>query len=374
MKYFIIAGEASGDLHASNLVAEIRKRDVAADVMGLGGDLMVKQGVRLVRHYRHMAFMGFSAVVKHLPEVMKNIRVTKETMEVFRPDVLILVDYPSFNMRMAKFAKKTLHCPVYYYISPKIWAWKTYRIRSIKRYIDRMFTIFPFETEFYAKYNYKVDYVGNPTQETIDAALDEYLTREAFCEAHNLPNKPIIALLAGSRKQEIASCLPTMIAAVSAFKDYQWVVAGAPGVEKTLYEPWTSQGYIVFNATYQLLQVASAAVVNSGTATLETALIGTPQVVVYATPGGRFTYWLKENFLKTRFISLVNIIAGKEVVRELVAHLFTVDRLQAEIDNLLNDKNYRHRICDDYQNIGTILGHSHAAAIAADLMLSALTK
>lgn len=374
MRYFIIAGEASGDLHASNLVAEIKRKDAVADVIGLGGDLMAKQGVRLIRHYRHMAFMGISAVIKHLPEVMENLRITKEAMEAFCPDVLVLVDYPSFNMRMAKFAKKTLHCPVYYYISPKIWAWKTYRIRSIKRYIDRMFTIFPFETEFYAKYGYKVDYVGNPTQETIDAALDEHLTRETFCKTHNLPNKPIIALLAGSRKQEIASCLPTMIEAASAFKDYQWVVAGAPGVERTLYEPWASQGHIVFDATYQLLQVASVAVVNSGTATLETALIGTPQVVVYAVPGGRFTYWLKENFLKTRFISLVNIIAGKEVVRELVAHLFTLDRLQTEIDFLLNDKNYRHRMCEGYQNIGTILGHSRAAATAAELMLSALSK
>ena len=372
MRYFIIAGEASGDLHASNLVAEIRRRDATADVIGLGGDLMQKQGVRLIRHYRHMAFMGFSAVIKHLPEVMKNIRVTKEAMEAFRPDVLILVDYPSFNMRMAKFAKKTLHCPVYYYISPKIWAWKTYRIKSIKRYVDRMFTIFPFETAFYAKYNYKVDYVGNPTQETIDNALDAHLTREAFCEAHNLPNKPIIALLAGSRKQEIASCLPTMIEAASAFKDYQWVVAGAPGVERTLYEPWASQGHIVFDATYQLLQVASAAVVNSGTATLETALIGTPQVVVYAAPGGRFTYWLKENFLKTRFISLVNIIAGKEVVRELVAHLFTQQQVEKELHALLLDEQARKDVLDGYQLIRNALGRNSAARNAAQLIVESL--
>lgn len=372
MRYFIIAGEASGDLHASNLVAEIRRRDAAADVIGLGGDLMQKQGVRLIRHYRHMAFMGFSAVIKHLPEVMKNIRVTKEAMEAFRPDVLILVDYPSFNMRMAKFAKKTLHCPVYYYISPKIWAWKTYRIKSIKRYVDRMFTIFPFETAFYAKYNYKVDYVGNPTQETIDNALDAHLTREAFCEAHNLPNKPIIALLAGSRKQEIASCLPTMIAAASSFKDYQWVVAGAPGVERSLYEPWASQEYIVFNATYQLLQVASAAVVNSGTATLETALIGTPQVVVYAAPGGRFTYWLKENFLKTRFISLVNIIAGKEVVCELVAHLFTQQQVEKELHALLLDEQARKDVLDGYQLIRNALGRNNAARNAAQLVVESL--
>ena len=372
MKYYLIVGEASGDLHASNLMKALRHEDPKAEFRFFGGDLMTAVGGTRVKHYRELAYMGFIPVLIHLPVIFANMRLCKEDIVNWQPDVVILVDYPGFNLNIAKFLKAHTHIPAFYYISPKIWAWKTYRIKSIKRYVDRMFTIFPFETAFYAKYNYKVDYVGNPTRETIDNALDAHLTREAFCEAHNLPNKPIIALLAGSRKQEIASCLPTMIAAASSFKDYQWVVAGAPGVERSLYEPWASQGHIVFDATYQLLQVASAAVVNSGTATLETALIGTPQVVVYAAPGGRFTYWLKENFLKTRFISLVNIIAGKEVVCELVAHLFTQQQVERVLRTLLLDENVRREMLDGYKEIRQILGKHSAASNAARMIVESL--
>ena len=374
MRYFIIAGEASGDLHASNLMRELKKQDSQAEFCFLGGDLMLTEGGKIIKHYREMAFMGFVAVAKNLGKVLKNMDECKQAIVDFKPDVLILVDYPSFNLRIARFVKENLNIPVYYYISPKIWAWKEYRIKEIKRYVDCMFTIFPFETEFYAKHNYPVEYVGNPTVDSIFLRPNLSQTFEEFCELNKLKHKPIIALLAGSRKQEISACLPLMVEAATRFKDYQVVISGAPGIDLEYYTAILKRkpANIVFGQTYELLQHAKAAIVNSGTATLETALIGTPQVVVYHQALGRLAFWLKDIFIKVKYISLVNLVAEKEVVKELIAHLFTVENMTAELNKLLNDKVYRQKMVNEYAEIKKSLGNAGAAERTAKKMIEKL--
>lgn len=363
MKYFIIAGEASGDLHASNLMRELKKVDSSAEFCFLGGDLMQAQGGKMVKHYRKMAFMGFVAVLKNARTVLNNMSDCKQAIVDFRPDILILVDYPSFNLRMARFAKETLNIPVYYYISPKIWAWKEYRIKEIKLYVDRMFTIFPFETAFYAKHNYKVEYVGNPSIDSVCLRPNQQQTIAEFLSINNLPDKPIIALLAGSRKQEISSCLPRMLEAAKRFPEYQIIIAGAPGIDSDFYNSFLKNNdvQIVFNQTYELVQQARAAIVNSGTATLETGIIGTPQVVVYHMSFGRIVYFMKDYVLKIRFISLVNIIAQKDIVMELTGHKFTTENVALELDKLLNDTNYRQTMLEEYAIIKEELGEPGAA-------------
>ncbi|HEY5509198.1 MAG TPA: lipid-A-disaccharide synthase [Paludibacter sp.] len=363
MKYFIIAGEASGDLHASNLMSELKKKDANAEFCFLGGDLMQAQGGKLIKHYRKMAFMGFWGVLKNARTVLKNMSDCKQAITNFMPDVLILVDYPSFNLRMARFAKKTLNIPVYYYISPKLWAWKEYRIKEIKLYVDRMFTIFPFETAFYAKHDYKVEYVGNPSIDSVCLRPNQDQTFDEFCAINKLSKKPMIAVLAGSRKQEILACLPRMLDAAKRFPQYQTIIAGAPGIDDDFYNSYLKKNdvHIVFGQTYELLQQARAAIVNSGTATLETAIIGTPQVVVYHMSFGRLVYFLKDYVLKIRFISLVNIIAQKEIVNELTGHKFTVDNVADDLNKLLNDTNYRQSILDEYAKIKAELGEPGAA-------------
>jgi len=368
MKYFLIAGEASGDLHASHLMHELKKQDLKAEFCFLGGDLMWTEGGEMIRHYRQMAFMGFIAVLKNLSVISVNIKDGKQALLKFQPDVLILVDYPSFNLRMAEFAKKKLNIPVYYYISPKIWAWKEFRIKKIRRYVDRMFTIFPFETEFYAKHRYPVEYVGNPTVDAVEEFKKAYRGNfQTFRQSNNLVDKPVIALLAGSRRQEIKSCLPRMVEAAMQFPDYQPVVAGAPGVEKDFYFSVLKDTSVavVFGQTYELLFHAEVAIVNSGTATLETALIGTPQVVVYHVAFGKVAYWLKKLFIKVKYISLVNLIAGKEVVMELYAHLFTVENVKNELNRILTDAHYRQNMKNEYKKVSEILGEPGAASRAA---------
>jgi lipid-A-disaccharide synthase len=376
MKYFIIAGEASGDLHASNLMRELRNTDSEAEFCFLGGDLMQAQagGGRMVKHYRQMAFMGVVAVVRNAKTVLKNLSDCKQAIIDFQPDVLILVDYPSFNLRMARFVKENLHAQVYYYISPKIWAWKEYRIKEIKRYVDKMFTIFPFETAFYGKHNYQVEYVGNPTVDSVYTRPNQQQTFAEFCAENHLPQKPVIAMLAGSRKQEIVGCLPRMIEAGLRFPDYQVVIAGAPGIDAELYDSILKgrKVSVVFGKTYELLQQAKAAVVNSGTATLETALIGTPEVVVYHVPCGRLGYLVKEIVVRTGFVSLVNIVAGKLVVKELLAHLFTPKNIAAELDLILNDKTYRQTMLSEYSIMKSALGEAGTAERAAKKMVSSL--
>lgn len=367
MKYFIIAGEASGDLHASNLMRELRVADSNAEFCFLGGDLMQAQGGKMVKHYRQMAFMGFVTILRNARTVLKNLSDCKQAMLDFKPDVLILVDYPSFNLRMAHFAKQNLNTKVYYYISPKIWAWKEFRIKQIKRDVDKMFTIFPFETEFYAKHRYPVEYVGNPTVDSVCTRPNQGQTFAEFRSENNLPDKPIIAILAGSRKQEILGCLPRMIDAGLRFSDYQVVIAGAPGIDADFYQSILNgkNVHIVFGKTYDLLQQSKAAVVNSGTATLETALVGTPQVVVYHVPLGRIGNFVKDIFIQVKFVSLVNIVAEKLVVKELLAHLFTVENIATELEKILKNENYRQNMLTEYSNIKKSLGEPGAAEHAA---------
>jgi len=376
MKYFLIAGEASGDLHASNLMREIKNNDPAAEFCFLGGDLMAAQGGKPVKHYRDMAFMGFVAVLRNLKTVLKNINDCKAAITSFKPDVVILIDYPSFNLRIAKFVKETSEIPVYYYIAPKLWAWKEYRIREIKKYVDRVFTIFPFETEFYRKHNYKVEYVGNPTVDSVNTLCWRDENVSEFCKRHALSEKPIIALLPGSRRQEIAACLPTMIEAAESFPEYQIVISGAPGIEAGFYQQFSEVAAhpVITGDTYQMLLHAKAAVVNSGTATLETALIGTPQVVVYHVIGGRLAILGKNLFIKTKYISLVNIVAQREVVKELIAHLFTVRNIHTELRSILENSESALKMKADYREIAENLGNKEAAVNAAKLMLQHLNE
>jgi len=374
MKYFIIAGEASGDLHASNLMRELRIADTQAEFCFLGGDLMQAQGGKMIKHYRDMAFMGIVAVLKNARTVLKNLSDCKQAITDFQPDVLILVDYPSFNLRMARFVKENMNTKVYYYISPKLWAWKEYRIKEIKRYVDKMFTIFPFETAFYAKHNYDVEYVGNPTVDSVCTRPHQDQSFADFCAENKLPTKPIIAILAGSRKQEIVGCLPRMVDAGLRFPDYQVIIAGAPGIEADLYNSVLKSRdvSVVFGKTYELLQQSKAAVVNSGTATLETALIGTPEVVVYHVPLGRIGYFVKEMVVRVKFVSLVNIVAEKLIVKELLAHLFTVKNIAAELDLILNNTTYRQTMLQNYSIIKKALGEPGTAERAAKKMVELL--
>jgi len=374
MKYFIIAGEASGDLHASNLMRELKVEDAQADFCFLGGDLMQAQGGKMIKHYRKMAFMGFWGVLKNARKVLNNINECKKAIISYQPDVVILVDYPGFNLPMARFTKEKLNIPVYYYISHKIWAWKEHRIKAIKQYVDKLFTIFPFETTFYARHNYPVEYIGNPSVDSISARPNQQQTFSEFCTINKLSKKPIIALLAGSRKQEISACLPRMIQATQRFPEYQAIVAGAPGIAPSFYKSLLKDKSvrITFDQTYELLQQAKAAVVNSGTATLETALIGTPQVVVYNVYFGRFMMLLKDYFVKVKYISLVNLVAEKEVVKELMAHFFTVENVSKELDNILHDKTYRENMLHEYNVMKDSLGGPGAASKAAKKMVEFL--
>jgi len=370
MRYFLVVGEASGDLHASNLMAEILKLDNNAEFCFLGGDLMQAVGGEMVMHYRQMAFMGFITIVRNLGKVLRNFDVCKSAIHRFQPDVVILVDYPGFNLRIAKYVKQHTTIPVYYYIAPKIWAWKEHRVNKMKKYVDRIFTIFPFETAFYAKHQVAVEYVGNPSVDSISNRPLQNQSFETFCELNGLSNKPVIALLAGSRKQEIVKCLPRMLQAAATFRNYQVVIAGAPGIDPSFYDQFdvATKATLVFNQTYQLLQHASAAVVNSGTATLETALIGTAQVVVYHVPLGRVGDWIKNVFLKVKYVSLVNLIAEREAVVELLAHQFTVQNVTKELDKLLNNKDIKAELTADYNLIKKTLGEAGTARRAAVLI------
>jgi len=374
MKYYLIAGEASGDLHASKLMNALKKEDPQAQFRFFGGDLMQAEGGTLVKHYSEMAYMGFIPVLLNIDKVLHNIRLCKSDIEEFHPDVLILVDYPGFNLRMAKFAKTRLNIPVHYYISPKIWAWKEYRIKDIKRYVDKMYSILPFEIPFYQKHHYQIDYVGNPTVD--EMAMRPFADEkfDSFISENNLENKPIIALLAGSRKAEITANLPTMIDAASSFTDYQLVIAGAPGISPDFYHTFISgkRVSIVFEKTYRLLQQSSAALVTSGTATLETAILKVPQVVCYKMGGGKITYNLFKHILKVKFVSLVNLIADREIVKELLVHLFTTENVKNELDKILNDPDKRKQMLQGYAEVAERLGNPGAPQNAAKKIVTTI--
>ena len=370
MKYFLIAGEASGDLHGSRLIAELRRRDPEAQFRFFGGDLMAQSAeVEPIVHYRNMAFMGFVNVLLNIDKIFHLQRLAERELLDFKPDKVVLIDYPGFNLRFAKFVKHNLpFVEVDYYIAPKLWAWKEYRLKSIKRYVDRMFTIFPFETEWFGSRGYKVEYVGNPSVDSVSAFMTEDFDEAKFRAENGLDSRPIVALLAGSRRQEIRSCLPIMTQLAERYVDCQFVVAAAPGVEAEFYESVIGKTgvKIIYGATYPLLRVARAAVVNSGTATLETALFRVPQVVVYKVFGGRLTMLLKPLLIKTPWVSLVNIIAQREVVSELLAHNYTLERTDAELRDILVDGDRRQQIFHFYDEIIRTLGPTGADVRCAE--------
>ena len=375
MKYYLIVGEASGDLHASHLMSELKKQDPSAEFRFFGGDLMKAVGGNLVRHYKDLAFMGFIPVLLNLRTIFANMRFCKEDVVSWNPDVLILVDYPGFNLNIAKYIKKNTSIPIYYYISPKIWAWKEYRIKNIRRDIDEMFSILPFEVDFYKKHNYPIHYVGNPTVDEIVAFKSSYKeTIGEFTSRTNLGTKPIIALLAGSRKQEIKDNLPRMIESASAYKDYQLVLAGAPGVDKSYYDEFIkgTNVQLIFGETYPLLSHSHTALVTSGTATLETALFKVPQVVCYYTPVGKIIAFLRKKVLKVKYISLVNLIVNRLIIQELVADTMTKKHLDKELNKLISDDKYRKTMLDNYKEMQVILGEEGAPTHAASKMIDLL--
>jgi lipid-A-disaccharide synthase len=372
MKYFLISGEPSGDMHAAELMCGIKTYDPEAEFQFFGGDLMLAQGGTLLKHYREMAFMGILPVILNIKKIRRNFNDCEKAILNFKPHLVVLIDYPGFNLRIARFSK--LHnFKTAYYISPKIWAWKTKRVFEVKRWVDQMYTIFPFETAFYKKYDYEVNYVGNPVFDLIQFELEKPVNFELFCKTNHLSAKPIIALLAGSRTEEIKGLLPIMEQLADFFPDFQLVVAGAPNQSNTFYRSIMKKGIsVVFNQTYQLLRVSSAAVVTSGTATLETALLNTPQVVVYKMGMGWLLERLKKYILKTKFFSLVNLIADKQVVTELFQSEVTVQNIQHELDKILNNNIHRSSILKGYDEIAGKLGSKGAAGKAAAAIVKSL--
>ena len=376
----MIVGEASGDLHASRLMRSLRQYDAKAEFRFFGGDLMKAEGGTLVRHYRDLAYMGFIPVLLHLPTIFKNMSFCKRDIVEWKADVVILVDYPGFNLDIAKFLHKNTSIPVYYYISPKIWAWKEWRVKSIKRDVSEMFSILPFEVAFYERrHHYPIHYVGNPTAEEVRTFKDGYSeTKEEFCRRNGLePSKPIIALLAGSRKQEIKDNLPAMLASVKAVAaDYQCVLACAPSIDDSYYRKVIGQGSVlmVHDDTYPLLAHSTAALVTSGTATLETALFDVPQVVCYETPLPKIIRWGFNHVIKCDYISLVNLVADKEVVPELFADRFSVDNIKRHLLALLPGTADREKMLAGYELVRQRLGTESAPDNAARVMVDLLKK
>ena len=378
MKYYLIVGEASGDLHASNLMRALKEQDPEASFRFFGGDLMSAVGGTRVKHYKELAYMGFIPVLLHLRTIFKNMDYCKQDIVDWQPDVVILVDYPGFNLKIAEYLKKNTTIPIYYYISPKIWAWKEYRIKNIKRDVDELFSILPFEVDFFKGHQYPIHYVGNPCVDAVEVYRKNHAESFGdFVASNSLSDKPIVALLAGSRKQEIKDNLPMMLEAAKPFVDkYQLVLAGAPGVDPAYYQKYVGKDMpvkIVFGQTYRLLQQAKAALVTSGTATLETALFRVPQTVCYYTPVGKLISFLRRHILKVKYISLVNLVANKEVVRELVADSMTVANVRSELNALLNDEEYRGQMLKEYDRMIKILGPAGASHQAASKMIELLS-
>ncbi|MFD0931640.1 lipid-A-disaccharide synthase [Psychroflexus salinarum] len=367
MKYYIIAGEASGDLHASNLMQAIREKDTSADFRFWGGDLMQEVGGTLVKHYRELAFMGFWEVITNLKTILKNIKICKEDVSRFQPDAIIFVDYPGFNMRIAKWAKGQ-GIATHYYVSPQIWAWKENRIKDIKRDVDHMYVILPFEKDFYEeKHDFKVHFVGHPLLDQIEKRKE--ISFEDFKHKHQLDDKPIIALLPGSRKQEISKMLTVMLSVVPNYPSYQFVIAGAPSQDEEFYKSIVSDSKVklIQNDTYNLLSKSHAALVTSGTATLETALFDVPEVVCYK--GNLISYLIAKQIVKLDYISLVNLIMDREVVKELIQNEFTSKKLKIELDKIL-DSSKRKTLLSDYKDLKTKLGGVGASRRTAELIVN----
>ncbi len=374
MKYYLIAGEASGDLHGSNLMLEIKKEDPEAEFRFFGGDLMEKAGGELVKHYREMAFMGIVNVVLNLRTISRNLNFCKKDILDFRPDVLILIDYPGFNLRIAEFAKKQ-NIKVFYYISPKIWAWKAYRIKKIRAFVDEMFTILPFETEFYGKHKMDVHYVGNPLLDSIAMFRKKTLPRNEFLTKNNLDERPVVALLAGSRVQEIKKTLPLMVKIAEFYPDFQFVVAGVNSIDIKLYLRFLNKSgvKIIFGQTYDLLNNAHTALIASGTAALETALFNVPQTVIYKVEGGWVVDFIMRNFVfDMAGVSLPNIIMNREIVREYIQVKMTLKNVKNEMDKLLYNKQYRNKILEDYSRLRKLMGEPGSSKRAAKKMTEIL--
>lgn len=383
MKYYLIAGEASGDLHASNLMKALQQRDAEAQFRFFGGDAMAAVGGTMVMHYSQLAYMGFVQVALHARPILEGMRLCKRDITSWSPDVVILVDYPGFNLKIARFVKSHTSIPVWYYIPPKIWAWKQHRIRDIRRDVDEVFSILPFEVPFYATHHYTIHYVGNPCADAIADYRRQAVSRETFVSRNSLSDKPLVALLAGSRKAEIRDNLPRMLEAIREFPDVQPVVAGAPGIMPEFYTPLLKSYNdthpqvpvaVVFGQTYPLLDHAHAALVTSGTATLETALMRVPQVVCYYTKMGKLVSFARRLILKVPYISLVNLIAGKEVVPELVADGMNVANIRHHLRPLLDDTPTRQTMLDSYDTLIESVGEAGVSARTAGHMLELKKK
>lgn len=372
MKYYIIAGEASGDLHGANLIASIKKKDPRAKIRAWGGDLMKKQGATLVKHYRDLAFMGFVEVLLHLKTILKNLSFCKKDIKRFAPDAIILIDYPGFNIKVAKFAHK-LGIKVYYYISPQVWAWKKRRVYTLKEVVDKMLVILPFEKAFYDEYDVDSHFVGHPLLDELSKV--KTVNKKLFVKQNNLDSKKeIIALLPGSRKQEVSRMLEVMLKVVKMFPDYQFVVGCAPSLPEEYYKELVGDSNVnlVFNKTYDLLQVASAAVVTSGTATLETALLYVPEVVCYK--GNKISYHIAKKLIKVKYICLVNLIMDKPVVKELIQNDLTPENISVELRQILSNSNRQRALLEDYEELRYILGNAGASDNAASVIVSDLKK
>ena len=373
MKYYLIAGEASGDLHGSNLMKGLKNIDPEAEFRFWGGGLMQQQGGHLVKHYKETAIMGFLEVVLNLRKINNFLKICKKDILEYSPDVLILIDYPGFNLRIAEFAQAK-GIKVYYYISPKIWAWKESRIKKIKAFVDRMFVIFPFEVEYFKKHNYPVDYAGNPLLDAVQEKINEPGSLDEFITNNGLENKPIIAILAGSRKQEIDRNLGVMLEIIQNYKNYQFVIAAAPSIEPDYYQKFVRNNKVkvVFNQTYDVLKYADAALVTSGTATLETALFNVPQVVCYR--AGNVSYFIAKQFVKTQYISLVNLVMNAEVVKELIQFEMNAEKLTTELNKLFYDNDYRQEMLNNYEKLREKLGGTGASERVAKLLYTYLQK
>ena len=369
MKYYLIAGEASGDLHGANLMAVLKARDPEAEFRYFGGDLMKAEGGTLVKHYAEMAYMGFVEVVLNLREILKNIKSCKKDIVAWNPDVVVPIDFPGFNLKIAAYCKEK-GFRVFYYISPKVWAWNQKRVLNIKKVVDKMFCILPFEVDFYKSWDMKVDYIGNPL---LDAVF-MHQKNGSFLAQNNLGQKPIVALLPGSRKQELKGILPEMLQVAEQFPDHQFVIAGAPSFDASHYASFTGKKSVpvIFNQTYDLLEHASAAIVASGTATLETALFNVPQVVVYK--GNPISIAIARAVIKIRFISLVNLVMDKEIVKELIQQDCTPVTISKELNCLLYDERYRKTMLDNYDLLDEKMGKPGASAKAAQLMIGYLRQ
>lgn len=374
MRYYIIAGEASGDLHGSNLMKELEIADPKAKFRYFGGDLMQDVSSGLVKHYREMAYMGIVDVVLNIKTIKRNMEICKKDLLEFRPDVLILIDYPGFNLRIAEFAKQN-HITVHYYISPKIWAWKEYRVKKIKAFVDEMFTIFPFETEFYQKHNFKVNYVGNPLMDSLSKFEKRAQKKESFYEKNELDSRPIVALLSGSRIKEIKRILPVMLKASEGVSGFQFVIAGVKSMNIKVYNEIIGDRKvkIVFDQTYDLLNHSYTALVASGTAALETALFNVPQTVLYRVEGGWFVdFVMRYMVLKTEWVSLPNIILGKTAVKELLQRDMTLKKVKTELHKLLYDYDYRGEIVQDYNQLKRRMGAPGCSKRAAEKIVQML--